>query len=96
MKAEAHVKCFHNIGRSESTRQNDILFNLYLCLEEVLCAADADLVDVDLALARQHAQPRVLAQLARRRLPEDQQELTEVDVAVAVLVNLLIVKLINN
>ena len=65
--------------------------NLYLRLEKVLGPADADLVDVDLALPRQHPQPRVLAQLARRRLTEDQQELAEGDVTVVVLVYLLMV-----
>ena len=66
--------------------------NLYLRLEKVLGPADADLVDVDLALPRQHPQPGVLAQLARRRLTEDKQELAERDVTVVVLVYFLMVK----
>jgi hypothetical protein len=50
-------------------------FQLYLGLEEVLGAADADLVDVDLGEGGQLTQAGLQLQLTRPRLPEYRQKL---------------------
>ncbi len=61
----------------------------YFGLEEVLGSSDSDLVDVDFDLLSEDSESGVLAELAGRPLAEDEQELTEGDVAVVVLVNFL-------
>lgn len=61
----------------------------HLRLEEVLRSVHSDLLDVDLRQLRQLVQATLLRQLSGLRLPVDQKELPEADLAVSVLVDLL-------
>ena len=63
--------------------------NTDLGLEEVLGAADSDLIDVDLALPREDSESGILAELAGRSFPENEEEFAEGNVAVGVLVHFL-------